>query len=236
MKRSLLSISGIAASLLILAAGCKKVDSNDLKDTVPFYQEYAVTYDKTASTTTATALLRVRSKDGSRVELTNGAYIRANGIDENDAQPTNNTYDWFFTGTKDVRFDLGKNSGTVIANIISLTDVGAIDFPSNMRTGFSKNEGYSFNWIGTELSADEELTVTLTGTSMQSPLVPWTNKVNLDGNQIIIDSTSVNNIAPGSVTLKMTRTRTTALDAADAEAGGSIKITSATSKVLMMGN
>ncbi|RYE24407.1 MAG: hypothetical protein EOP51_07475 [Sphingobacteriales bacterium] len=235
MKRTILSVSGIAAGLLLLATGCKKVDSNDLKEDVPFYQEYTVTYDKVASTTYANALLRVRSKDGSRVELTDGAYIRANGIDENDAQPTNNTYDWYFPANKDVRFDLGKNSGVVIANTFSLSDIGTIDFPSNLRSGFAKTEGMSFSWLGDDIDTDETLNITLSGASEVSPLVPWTNQVTVSGKLVTIDSTAVKGIAPGAVNIKMVRTRNTMLDAADGDAGGSVKIIETTNRTLQMG-
>lgn len=234
MKRTLLSVSGIAAGLLLLASGCKKVDSNDLKDTVPYYQEYTVSYNKAAATTQATALIRVREKNGSRVELTNGAYIHANGVDENDKQPASNTYNWFFTGIKDIRFDLAKNSGNVITNIVSTTGIGNIDFATSMPNSFAKGTEFTFEWTGDDLATDEELSATITGKSVQSALVPWTQALTINGRQITVSADAVANIMTGDVTIKLQRVKSKALDAADGEAGGSIKITATTNRVFSM--
>jgi hypothetical protein len=65
MRYILPTITALAVTAL-LTTGCKKVDSNDLKDTVPYYQEYTVTYDKAANQTKATALIRVREAGGAR--------------------------------------------------------------------------------------------------------------------------------------------------------------------------
>jgi hypothetical protein len=234
MKRTILSVSGLAAGLLLLATGCKKVDSADLKETVPYYQEYNVTYNKTEQTMTATALIRVRDNSGSRVDLTDGAYIRANGVDENNTQPTTNTYDWAFPGNKDVRFDLKKNSGDVITNTTMLSDIGITDFPSTLRTNFPKKEGFKFNWEGDDLDTDEELNVTITGRSIQSALIPFTSVLKVTGKEVAVDSNSLVNIMTGDVNIKMVRTRSMPLDAADGTSGGGIKVIATVNRTLSM--
>jgi|GEM_PF-1698169 hypothetical protein len=218
----------------VLATGCKKVDSNDLKDTVPYYQEYTVTYDKAANQTKATALIRVREANGARVDLTNGAYIRANGVDENNKQLTSNTYNWKFSGSNDVAFELKKNSGDVFQNTISLTDVGTIDFPSNLPVTVSKAAGFTFNWAGTALGSGEKLSASVRGTNATNVALPLTVPVKVEGGQIVVTPEHLSVLAAGELDIILEREKDMQLDKADGTAAGTMQATVITEKKIIL--
>lgn len=233
MKYILPTITTLAVASL-LATGCKKVDSNDLKETVPYYQEYTVTYDKAANQTKATALIRVREAGGARVDLTNGAYIRANGVDENNKQLTSNTYNWKFSGTSDVAFELKKNSGDVFQNTVSLSDVGTIDFPASLPVSVSKAAGFTFNWSGTALGSGEKLTASVRGTNATNVAIPLTVPVKVEGGQIIVTAEHLSVLAAGDLDIILEREKDMSLDKTDGTAGGGLQATVVTEKTITL--
>ena len=65
-KLTLPTLALAALGILWLPA-CKKTNSDDLKETVPFYQVYTVNYDKDNNKTEASAIFLVRDESCSKV-------------------------------------------------------------------------------------------------------------------------------------------------------------------------
>jgi hypothetical protein len=227
-KLTLATLALATLSILTLPA-CKKTNSDDLKETVPFYQVYTVTYDKNTNgetKTKAAAFFRVRDQSGSKVELNNGASVTANGGEPNSFQIVATDYDWDFDGAKDVQFVLTKNSGEKITNTVATSDIGQIAFPSNLPISISKGTGLTFNWAGDALN-NETLTVKVTGSPLSSNVTASIDK-EITGGQVVLTSSDFANFSPGTIFITLERDKILALDAKDGTAGGDITVVSKT--------
>lgn len=238
MKKSLLrpltSMLGMAAMIYSLQA-CKKVASDDLKDTVPYYQKYTVDYDKDNDKTSAFATFKIRESNGTTVDLNNGASVTANGSSPNGIQLVAGNYNWSLTGIVDVNFVLTKNSGTKINNTVAKTDIGDIAFPSNMPSIISKAAGFSFNWAGPALTSGESLVVTVTGSPLSSNVTANVEK-NITGGTVDITSGDLSNFSPGTIFVTLKRSKTLSLDAKDDTAGGEMTVTIKQKKDVVLNN
>lgn len=214
----------MVASLSVSIYSCKKVASDDLKDTVPYYQSYTVNYDKTNSQTSASATFRVRDVNGTKVDLNNGASVTANGTNPNGLQLVPSTYNWDLSGLVDVNFVLTKNSGTKITNTVAKTDIGDIAFPTNMPSIVSKAAGFTFSWAGDALASGETILVTVQGDPASSGLTALITKTVTSG-QVTISSSDLTNFAPGTIFITMERHKTLTLDMKDDTSGGDISTT-----------
>jgi hypothetical protein len=223
--------AGIA--LVLSVQSCKKVASDDLKDTVPYHQEYTVDYDKTSNKTSASAVFRVRDQNGSKVELNNGASVTANAKSPSALQVLPGVYTWTFDGLVDVSFELNKNSGQKLANTVAKTDIGDISFPSGFPTAVTKSSGFTFNWAGDGLANGETLTLKLSGTPASASIDPTVEKTVTTG-QVTISSTDLEKFAPGTLTVTMERKKSTLLDAKDNTANGGIELTKKIKKDLVL--
>lgn len=225
------TIAGIA--LVLSVQSCKKVASDDLKDTVPYHQEYTVDYDKTSNKTSASAVFRVRDQNGSKVELNNGASVTANTKSPSSLQVLPGVYTWTFDGLVDVSFELNKNSGQKLANTVAKTDIGDIAFPSGFPTAVTKSAGFTFNWAGDGLANGETLTVKLSGTPASASIDPTVEKTVTTG-QVTISSTDLEKFAPGTLTVTMERRKSSLLDTKDDTANGGIELTKKIKKDLVL--
>jgi len=209
--------------LASLTYGCKKVDSNDLKDTVPYYQSYGVYYDKDENKTEASATFRVRDANGTRVELSNGANVMANGIAATTHFLSPTDYKWAFIGMQDVAFVLNKNSGTAINNKALRTDISNIDFAANFPASASKAAGFSFGWTGTPLENGESMMITISTPDSASTRTKAMNATN-SSQTINFSSTEMQNMVTGTMTVEMVRYKSKALDNNDGTSTGSIAL------------
>lgn len=226
-SRVLTATVGVASLLSVQA--CKKVASDDLKDTVPYHQEYIVEYNKNTDKTSASAQFRVRDNSGSKVELNNGASVTANSKSPSALQLVPGVYSWTFDGLVDVSFELTKNSGKKLINTAAKTDIGEIAFPSSFPTAVSKSSGFTFNWAGDGLQSGETLTVKITGTPSSSSIDPNVEKT-ITGGQVTISSSDLEKFAPGTIKVSMERRKNLSLDAKDDTANGDIEMTIKTEK------
>lgn len=219
MKQFLLLISGLS----ILTIGCKKVDSNDLKDTVPYYQSYGVYFDKDAGTTEASAVFRVRDANGTKVEMSNGATVTANGIAGTTHFLTPTTYNWTFTGLQDVNFLLNKNSGTVISNKGLRTEISNIDFDNSFPASASKAAGFTFAWTGDPLASGENMMIIASTPDSGSSVSRALNATN-SSNTVSFSAADMQHMKAGTMTVEMIRYKSKALDNNDGTSAGSIAL------------
>ena len=233
-KLTLPTLALAALGILWLPA-CKKTNSDDLKETVPFYQVYTVNYDKDNNKTEASAFFLVRDESGSKVELNNGAAVTAKGEEPNSFQLVATDYDWDFDGLKDVQFVLTKNSGEKISNTVATSDIGQIAFPSNMPISISKGTGLTFNWAGDPLANGETLTVKVTGSPLSTNVTASIDKEITDG-QVVLTSNDFKDFAPGTIFITLERNKILALDAKDGTSGGDMTVTTKTKIDMALNN
>ncbi|MBL7683381.1 MAG: hypothetical protein JNK00_08460 [Flavipsychrobacter sp.] len=215
----------------ILTLGCKKVDSNDLKDTVPYYQSYGVYFDKDAGTIEASAVFRVRDVNGTKVELSNGAGVTANGV----AASTNfilpSDYFWNMIGLKDVEFVLTKNSGNVLTNRAKLSDISNISFANTFPASASKS-GFSFGWVGDPLTGNETMVVTISTIDSAGTASKALDASN-SATTVSFSATDMQYMKAGNnLTVEMTRYKSIPLQMADGTATGSIALRYRTTKTI----
>lgn len=223
------SVLLFGAALLI--GSCKKVSSDDLKDTVPYYQSYGVYYDKEAGKTDASVIYRVRDANGTKVQLDNGANVTANGI----AASTNfilpSDYFWNMIGLKDVDFILTKNSGTVITNKVKLSDISNIAFASAFPSSASKS-GFSFGWVGNPLTGNESMVITISTSDSAGTASRSINATN-SATTISFSATDMQYMKAGNnLTVEMTRYKSMPLQMNDGTATGSIALRYRTTKTI----
>lgn len=223
------SVLLFGAALLI--GSCKKVSSDDLKDTVPYYQSYGVYYDKEAGKTDASVIYRVRDANGTKVQLDNGANVTANGI----AASTNfilpSDYFWNMIGLKDVDFILTKNSGAVITNKVKLSDISNISFASTFPAAASKS-GFSFGWVGDPLTGNESMVITISTTDSAGTASRSINATN-SATTISFSATDMQYMKAGNnLTVEMTRYKSMPLQMNDGTATGSIALRYRTTKTI----
>lgn len=208
---------------LLLAAlslvGCSKdVNSDDLKDDVPYYQYYEVGYDKNGNSTVAAAHFRVRDKDGTKVELTNGASVRVNGMASGTSSIDKTRYTWTLTGMPDVNFVLTKNSGTTVTNNILRNDIDDIDFPSSFPVAIDKTVGFSFSWTGSALSSSETLTVSIVHNGYEYVTKSVTE------NPVVITANELKDCPTGEISVALHRAKSMPVKTEDGNAGGVVQL------------
>lgn len=208
------------ALILILVVGCtKKVDSNDLKDEVPYYQSYEVAYDKAANTTSAAAMFNVRTGSGAKVQLSGSGSIKANGLTPGTSSIDLTRYTWNISGLPDVNFVLQKGNGQTITNVINKTDIGDIEFVTGFPDSISKSKGFSFTWTGGAIASGETFIV-----SIVSPVgISYTFK-NVTGNTVQFTAAELQDVQSGQVYIQLSRTRNFPLDMQDGTSGGAIQV------------
>jgi hypothetical protein len=200
---------------------CRKVDSNDLKDDVPYYQSYSVIYDKAANNVNVSGFCRVRDASGTKVQFSSGAGLTANG-----ATPAVDIFDkaiyrWNFNSIQDVNFVLSKNSGAKINNTVTLSDISNSDFGTGFPTTVSKASGFSFNFTGDALTGSESLTINIAADSgIKEKILTQLNS----GNTVNISSSDLQGLKTGNLNITMTRENNLPLDNKDGTAGGTILI------------
>lgn len=217
---------------VLLTNGCKKVDSSDLKDDVPYYQSYSVSYDKTYGTS-AMASFKLRDANGVRVDLANGAGVAANSIGPTTDFLDKTLYRWNFTGTPDVNFILTKNSGTKINNGVSLTDIGNTDFATGFPTTASKSSGLTFNWTGSPVATDETLNITISRPDSGSSAMKTFTATN-SSYTVNFTTADMVNVKPGQLTVELSRSRELPLDNKDGTSSGAISVRMMTRKMMTL--
>lgn len=227
MKHLSLLLSG----LVLLMGSCKKVSSDDLKDTVPYYQSYGVYYDKEAGKTDASVIYRVRDANGTKVQLQNGAGVTANGV----AASTNfilpSDYFWNMIGLKDVEFTLTKNSGNVLTNKAKLSDISNISFASTFPSSASKS-GFSFGWVGDPLTGNETMVVTISTVDSAGTASKALDASN-SATTVSFSATDMQYMKAGNnLTVEMTRYKSIPLQMSDGTATGSIALRYRTTKTI----
>lgn len=214
-----LSILATAGVLSLLAA-CTKVDSGDLKDDVPYYQSYSVSYNKTENATYASASFRVREANGARVKLSNGATVTANGRAGAATNPFDvSIYTWQFDDRKDVSFTLTKSTAT-LDNMVRRSDIGDISFSGTLPTTISKSDGYTISWTGDDRRTGEHIYVSVSGTSAADTTGTATNDKEITGTNVRLTSADLEDLAPGNITITLRRERSMVLDSPDGSSGG----------------
>lgn len=219
--------------LVLLTYGCKKVDSSDLKDDVPYYQSYEVGFDKTLGSPSAMASYKIREANGARVSLENGAGVSANGTSPTTDFLDKTLYRWNFSGTPDVNFILTKNSGAKINNTIAFSDISNTDFAAGFPTAASKASGFSFNWTGDAVGATETLNITISTPDSGSIAMKTLTQSN-SSNTVTFSSAEMVNVKPGQLTVELSRRRDMALDNADGTASGTMAVRLAVRKTLTL--
>jgi hypothetical protein len=219
----------------LFSAGCKKVDSGDLKDEVPYYQTYEIAYYKHDNQYTGKAGFLVRDANGTRITLTDNAAVRLNGnVPQYSA--TGATYSWTGSGMPDANFVLTKNSGKAVTNLVKRSEIADIDFAAGFPTSASKAAGFSFNWVGnTPDSTTEWMTVTISAYSSTTGSYTITGK-DVKTSTVTITAADLANCPTGKIFVELVRGKTMALKETDDNAGGNITIRLQTQKELTLNN
>jgi hypothetical protein len=225
------SLLPLLSATLLLTYSCKKVDSSDLKDDVPYHQSYTVSYDKTYGTS-AMASYRLRDINGVRVDLANGAGVSANGIAPTTDFLDKTLYRWNFTGTPDVNFVLTKNSGSKINNDVNFAETGNTDF-DGIPVAASKAAGFSFTWKGAAITGAETLGISIATPDSGSNAYKSMSS-STASNTVTFTSSDLVNVKPGTLTVELIRTKITGLDNADGTSSGSIEVRFTTRKTLTL--
>ncbi len=217
----------------LLVGSCKKVSSDDLKDTVPYYQSYGVYYDKEAGKTDASVVYRVRDANGTIVQLDNGANVTANGITASTNFILPSDYFWNMMGLKDVDFVLTKNSGSVITNKVKLSDISNISFASTFPASTSKS-GFSFGWVGDPLTGNESMVITISTSDSAGTATRSINATN-SATTVSFSATDMQYMKAGNnLTVEMTRYKSIPLQMSDGTATGSIALRYRTTKTILL--
>jgi hypothetical protein len=220
MKKLLL----LPAFLLTFIYSCKKVDSNDLKDEVPYYQSYSAAYDKVDNSLKTTAEFRIRESNGAKVELTNGASVKINGNTPGTALFDKAQYTWNTTGTTDVTFVLTKNSGQTFTNTIKKTELEDLDFPSTFPSSISKSSGITFIMDGPAMLSGQNLTMTVSGKNVNDSTNASITRI-LNSMQVQLNNDDLKSFKSGTIHMSFTKAKRNTLDAADGTAGGTKEVT-----------
>lgn len=215
--------------VLALTYGCNKVDSNDLKDDVPYFQNYKVTFNKDDNTTLANAWYLVRTSNGARVELSNGASVTANGLSAGTSVIDKTRYTWTLNGNSDVTFLLTKSSGATITNKVERSEISDIAFGTDVPATFSKAKDFSFTWAGPALVTNESVTVRLVATGFLA-------SANANGNTVTFKAADLASCPVGDATLELYRLKDIPLKNADAGAGGNIELQVQTNRKITVQN
>jgi hypothetical protein len=218
--------------VVLLTYGCKKVDSSDLKDDVPYYQSYSVSYDK-AYGTSAMASFKLRDANGVRVDLANGAGVSANATDPTTDFLDKTIYRWVLTGTPNVNFVLTKNSGTKINNGVKLSDIGNTDFATGFPTIASKALGLTFNWTGDAVATNETLNITISTPDSGSTAMKTFTATN-SSYTVTFTTADMLNVKPGQLTVELSRSKDMPLDNTDGTASGAISVRMMTRKTMTL--
>jgi hypothetical protein len=206
--------------ILALTYGCtKKVDSNDLKDDVPYYQGYEVSYNKTDNSVLAVAWYMVRSTSGAKVELSGNANVRANGLTPGTSSIDKTRYTWTINGNPDVEFVLTKGSGAKITNKVNKSDLGDMDFASSFPANVSKSSGFTFSWTGTPLASNESMSATLS-----YPLGTTIATKEVTGNTVTFSAADMVNCPLGEAHVELYRVKDIPVKTDDGGAGGNIQL------------
>lgn len=215
----LLSVA-VSTTCLSLLSACTKVDSGDLKDDVPYYQAYSVSYNKTENATFASASFRVRESNGARVKLSNGARVTANGKTGASTNPFDvSIYTWQFDDLKDVSFTITKPTAS-LNNTVQRADIGDISFSGALPATISKVAGYTISWTGDERRTGEHIYVSVSGPSAADTTGTATSDKEITGTSVRLTSADLQDIAPGNVTITLRRERSMLLDSPDGSSGG----------------
>jgi hypothetical protein len=206
----------------LLATGCSKVDSNDLKDEVPYYQQYSVTYDEGDNKTSASAEFKVRTSSGSRVELSGASNVTANGVKGSSSLTDKTKYTWDLSGMPNVEFMLNKGGTISIKNTVASTSVGSVQI-TNLPDTLSKSKGFGFDWTGPALASGETMTANITSSSLTGGLTLF--KKGVTGNRVEFSPSDLQTVATGDINIKLTRSRDLPLENSDNTAGGTISVT-----------
>jgi len=207
-------------AILLLVASCtKSVDSDDLKDAVPYYQQYEVAYDKTHNIVNAVATYRVREASGAKVELAGSANVRVNNMPANTSTIDKTRYTWTLNGSPDVDFVLTKNSGETVTNTVLRADIGDVEFGGDFPSAMARTAGFSFSWIGTAISNNEALNVSLTSDQAGEIVTKA-----VTGNTVTFSPAELKNCPAGNITVALYRVKDIAVKAEDQGAGGTIQL------------
>jgi hypothetical protein len=221
MRYQLPKICLAALSAMFLATSCNKVDSNDLKDEVPYYQQYSVTYDNDDNKTSASAEFRVRTSSGAKVELSGASNVTANGVKGSGSLTDKSKYTWNISGMPDVAFALSKGGTITINNTVSANSVGTVQI-TNLPDTLSKAKGFGFDWTGPALESGETMTANITSSSLVGGVTLF--KKGVTSNHVEFSSTELQTVTTGDINIKLTRTRDLALQNSDNTAGGTISV------------
>lgn len=146
----------LAASTGMFFYACDDKDSSDIKDSIPFYQDYRTEFDVTNNQTIAQANFREKNSDGKDVKLTGYSKIEMNGQAPNYTGERPYFYNYTFAGTADVKYVFTRTTGMVYTNLASKTEVNPIGIPANFTT-VNMNGTTVLTWSGEPVGQNETI-------------------------------------------------------------------------------
>ena len=177
-------------------SGCT-IQPSDAVDQAKIWTGYELFYDKNENKTYAKAIFKFGDALGTTLQLSSSSEVRFN----NEVLPFNSTtgfyerpYNGFIkTGT----FTFRDTRGTTYTNTVA--EIVEIDFPAGNLLTMKRGTDYRLSWVGTPLTANENIGVLL-GTTPFLQIVNGSTSITLGGVQL-------NNFNAGAYVAIMDRSR-----------------------------
>ena len=196
---ALLALSALALSSCQMAEQSVNVNQSRI------WTSYELHYDADTDLTTAKATFRFGNSLGTPLDLTSPSEVRFNGEPlSRTVQPGTGfvSYERTFAGQVGTgTFRFVDVEGEAYSNTVTLRP---IDFPAAI--GPIDNDGaYSFEWVGSALAPSEEVSVTLWRLEPGAASLGVFRQTQDGARTLGMDALQLRNVAPGDVTLRMTR-------------------------------
>lgn len=208
----------------VLTASCNKVESNDLKDDVPFHQSYWVEYNSSTGSTSASAVFRTRKADGALIELTGEASVTANGKVLKLDPISKSLYIWSATEIFDVHFNLKKAGGNNFSNTVKTSDAYDLKFKSDQGRSIKKSDGITIDLPGPDKISAETFELTVRGADINNPSAQTNLNKTLSEKKIILTPEELTIFKEGKIKMTLERIRNMSLTSPDQEAGGNMEV------------
>jgi hypothetical protein len=216
LRRFIMRILTLPVVLLVMLSACRKEDSSQLPDNTPIHQDYKVLFDKPENRTRAFATFRKNNAWGTRLQLTGGSGITFNGSGYTTYTELDNYfYRWSTNGMSSVVFRFTKEGVGDLLNGISLSDTIDVAVPGGISVSIPN--GAQVFWIGHPLQAGESVVAQLRQGSTSTSKVTVTT---VGAQSVVIPSSVLSTLSPGTAELYLTRSRTLGIQQADGSAGG----------------
>jgi hypothetical protein len=197
-------IALLALTALALSA-CQMAEQSVNVNQSRIWTGYELHYDANTDLTTAKATFRFGNSLGTPLDLTSPSEVRFNGeMLSRTVQPGTGfvSYERTFAGEVTTgTFRFTDVEGEAYSNTVTLRNV---DLPAGIGP-IDNDAAYAFEWVGASLAPSEEVSVTLFRLAPGTASLGVFRQTQDGARTVVMDALQLRNVAPGDVTLRMTR-------------------------------